>query len=167
MLVAQGYFVASLQHELPGDEPIATTGNLRQTRKPNWERGVQNMLFVLRELQRTQPDLDYRQLLLLGHSNGGDMAMLFAAENPKLVARVISLDNRRTPLPRARYPRVLTLRSNDQVADAGVLPTPAEQLRYGTQVVQLLHTQHNDMWDGATEPQKQEMIKAITQFLEH
>ena len=28
-LVAHGYYVVSLQHELPGDEPIAMTGNLR------------------------------------------------------------------------------------------------------------------------------------------
>lgn len=165
-LVAHGYFVVSLQHELPGDAPIATTGNLAQTRRPHWERGVQSLLFVLRELRRTHPALDYRRVLLVGHSNGGDMAMLFAHEHPKLVWRVISLDNRRMPLPRTRRPQLLSLRSSDQVADEGVLPTPAEQAKFGIAIVKLRHTRHNDLWDGATPQQKQEIKTLISAFVE-
>jgi predicted dienelactone hydrolase len=164
-LVAHGYYVVSLQHELPGDEPIAMTGNLRETRRPNWERGVQNMRYVLQELRCTQPSLDYRHLLLMGHSNGGDMVMLFAQQHPRLVERVITLDNRRMPLPRARRPRVLSLRSSDQPADAGVLPTPAEQAQFGMTIVPLPATLHNDMWDGATAAQQQEMNTLISRFL--
>lgn len=164
-LVARGYFVASIQHELPGDEPIATTGNLYEARLPNWRRGVQNILFVVQELKRTRPELDYANLLLLGHSNGGDMVMLCAQEHPELVHTVISLDNRRVPLPRTRQPRILSLRSSDQPADAGVLPTPAEQEKWGIKVVRLPHTLHNDMWDGATATQKQEMTALISSFL--
>jgi dienelactone hydrolase len=166
-LVSHGYYVVSLQHELPGDEPIAITGNLRETRRPNWERGVQNMQFVLRELKRTHPELDYRHLLLMGHSNGGDMAALFAQEYPKLVDRLVSFDNRRMPLPRARRPHVLSLRSSDQPADAGVLPTPAEQAKFEMTIVQLPATIHNDMWDGATAAQQQEMNHLISNFLAH
>ena len=164
-LVAHGYFVASIQHELPTDAPLPTTGNPRQVRRPNWERGVQNMLFVRQALHQRYPRVDFSQLLLVGHSNGGDMAMLFAEEYPALVRRVISLDNRRMPLPRARRPRVLSLRSSDQVADSGVLPTLAEQRRFRTTIITLPHTMHNDMWDGATPAQKQEINAYITRFL--
>jgi dienelactone hydrolase len=164
-LVAHGYYVVSLQHELPGDEPLAMTGNPQETRRPNWQQGVQNMLYVLQELRRTHPKLDYRHLLLMGHSNGGDMAALFAQEHPEQVDRLISFDNRRMPLPRARRPHVLSLRSSDQPADAGVLPTPAEQAKFGMTIVQLPATVHNDMWDGATAAQQQEMNSLISTFL--
>ena len=164
-LVARGYVVASIQHELPTDAPMPTVGNVREVRQPFWDRGVQNILFVRHALRQKYPGLGFDELLLLGHSNGGDMAMLFAAEYPALVARVISLDNRRMPFPRAIRPRVLTLRSSDQVADPGVLPTAAEIARFGTTVIQLKNTLHNDMWDGATLAQQQEMSAAITRFL--
>lgn len=166
-LLAHGYLVASIQHELPTDAPMPTTGNVREVRRPFWERGVQNILFVRQALQRKYPRVDFSELLLVGHSNGGDTAMLFAAEHPALVARVVSLDNRRVPFPRAARPRVLTLRSSDQVADPGVLPTPAEQARFGTTLVPLKNTIHNDMWDGATAAQKAEMNAAVSHFLEN
>jgi len=165
-LVAHGYFVVSIQHELPTDEPIPTTGIPRVVRRPHWERGVQNILFVRRTLQKQYPGVDFEQLLLVGHSNGGDTAMLFAEEHPALVQRIISLDNRRMPLPRARRPQVLSLRSSDQVADAGVLPTAAEQQQWGSTIVKLPNTLHNDMWDGATATQKEKMNKLISRFLE-
>jgi predicted dienelactone hydrolase len=165
-LVAHGYFVASIQHELPTDEPIPTTGIPRVVRRPNWERGVQNILFVRRALQKQYPHVDFDQLLLVGASNGGDTAMLFAEEHPALVQRVISLDNRRMPFPRARRPQVLSLRSSDQVADDGVLPTPTEQQQFGCTIIKLPNTIHNDMWDGATAAQKREMSDLISRFLE-
>ncbi|XWW48128.1 alpha/beta hydrolase [Fibrella sp. USSR17] len=164
-LVRLGYVVASIQHEVPGDEPIATTGNLRKTRRPNWERGVASIRFVAQTLRRTDPTIDGRQLLLVGHSNGGDMSMLFAATYPAEVANVISLDNRRMPLPRTKRPRLLSIRSIDQVADPDVLPTPTEQHTFGITVIQL-PVLHNDMWDGATDQQKRAMTDAITRFLQ-
>jgi predicted dienelactone hydrolase len=65
-LATHGYYVASIQHEIPGDEPLPTTGSPYETRKPSWERGVQNILFVIGELKKRRPDLDYGQLLLVG-----------------------------------------------------------------------------------------------------
>jgi pimeloyl-ACP methyl ester carboxylesterase len=165
-LVAHGYFVASLQYELPGDPPLATSGNLREARRPNWEQGVQDLLFVRRALARMHPELDVEHLLLVGHSNGGDIAMLFAHEHAARVEKVISLDNRRMPLPRTRSPRVLSIRSSDQVADEGVLPDVAEQHALGMKVIPLSGTRHDDMWDGATEAQKREINGIISAFLE-
>lgn len=50
-LASKGYCVASIQHELTTDEPIAATGDFKITRRPNWERGVQNILYVLKEFK--------------------------------------------------------------------------------------------------------------------
>ena len=124
-LVAHGYYVVSLQQDLPTDAPIPQAGNSKQMRYPYWKRGGENIAFVIRAMQRRNPALDTQHVLLLGHSYGGDIAMLFAQEHPAMVAQVISFDNCRVPLPRTRQPRVFSLRSSDQVADPGVLPTPA------------------------------------------
>ncbi|RYY13697.1 MAG: alpha/beta hydrolase, partial [Cytophagaceae bacterium] len=164
-LVAHGYYVVSLQQEIPGDAPLPTTGIPAVVRRPNWEQGAQNLLFVVHYLRRTRPDLDYRHLLLMGHSNGGDQAVRFTQQHPALVAHLLTFDNRRLPLPRAHRPRVLSLRSSDQPADPGVVPTPAEQARYGITIVPLAHTLHNDMWDGATPAQQAEMNALVSRFL--
>lgn len=164
-LAAHGFYVASVQHEVEGDAPLPTTGRPYDVRMPSWQQGVDNVLFVIGQLRKVEPALDFDRLLLVGHSHGGDISMLFAREHPSLVSHVISLDNRRMPLPRADRPRVLTLRSSDQPADDGVLPTSAEQARFGTTIVTLPATIHNDMWDGATGAQKAEMLGHIDRFL--
>ena len=164
-LVAHGYLVASIQHQLPSDAPLPMTGNIYEARKPSWASGVRNILFVLKELKKSKPHLDFDDLLLVGASHGGDTSMLFAHEHPKLVSKVISLDNRRMPLPRTNTPQILSLRSSDQPADAGVLPTQAEQERFGMKIIKLNDTIHNDMWDGATAQQKQQINRIISGFL--
>lgn len=164
-LASQGYFVASIQHELATDSLLPATGIPQIVRKTNWERGVANILFVLTELKRIHPELDYKHLILIGHSNGGDMSMLFGSKYPGLVDKIISLDNRRVPLPRTKHPRIYSLRSADQPADEGVLPTPEEQKKYGMEIIKLNHTMHNDMGNNATEEQQSEINKYILGFL--
>lgn len=164
-LATHGYYVVSIQQDLPEDAPMPNTGKPYEVRMPFWKRGAESILFTLNELKKTKPSLDYQHLLLVGHSNGGDMSMLFAKDYPGLAAAIISLDNRRMPFLRADRPRVLSLRSSDQPADSGVIPTPAEQARYRMKVVKLPATIHNDMWDGATEAQKAEMLRYIGAFL--
>lgn len=164
-LAASGYLVASIQHELPTDDLLPLTGVPQVVRRPNWERGATNIHFVLGELKKRFPQADYRHVALIGHSNGGDMSVLFAHQYPKLINKVISLDNRRMPFPRTRNPKIYTLRSSDQPADEGVLPTPAEQKKYGITVVQLPNTIHNNMDDSANESQRQEMVAYILGFL--
>jgi predicted dienelactone hydrolase len=165
-LATHGYYVASIQHELAGDEPLPKTGNPYETRKPSWERGVQNILFVITELKKRRSDLDVANLLLVGHSHGGDTSMLFAEGHPDLVHTVISLDNRRMPFPRTKQPRLFSLRSSDQPADEGVLPSPEEQTKLGIKIIKLLATTHNDMWDGGTAEQKAEILRYLGQFLQ-
>lgn len=164
-LAARGYFVVSIQHELPTDEPMPTAGKPSEVRRPFWERGTENILFVIEELKKTKPDLDFKNLLVVGHSNGGDTAALFAQKYPKLARKIITLDNRRMALPRAKKPRILSIRSSDQAADEGVLPTGKEQKKFGIKIVKLTETLHNDMWDGATADQKREISRIISEFL--
>ncbi len=164
-LAVRGYAVVSIQHELPTDEPLAMKGKLLESRRPNWERGAENILFVLNELKRTHPELDLAHTTLIGHSNGGDMSVLFAEQHPDLVENLITLDNRRMPLPRTTKPRILSLRSNDAPADNGVLPTTEEQTAFGIRVIPLADVKHNEMSDRASAEQRAEIIAVIADFL--
>lgn len=164
-LAARGFFVVSIQHELPGDEALAMKGDLRKLRRPNWERGVQTLLFTLTELERTQPKLDFDHITLIGHSNGGDISALFAEQHPDLVENLITLDNRRMALPRTGRPHVLSLRANDAPADEGVLPTPAEQGLFGMRIIPLPNVKHNEMSDRATGTQRSEITRRVLDFL--
>ena len=164
-LASKGYFVASIQHELPTDSLLPLTGIPQIVRRTNWERGVANILFVINELKKIRPELDYKHLSLIGHSNGGDMTMLFAQKYPSLVEKAISLDNRRVAIPRTKQPEIYSLRSNDQPADLNVLPTLAEQNKYGIKIIQLSNTGHNAMDDYGNKEQKEEIKNYILDFL--
>ncbi|HEX9963932.1 MAG TPA: alpha/beta hydrolase [Allosphingosinicella sp.] len=155
-LVKRGYVVASVQHELEGDEPMPTTGVPAVVRRPWWDRGAANLHFVIREM-RSRGLADRRPVLLVGHSNGGDSSMLFAAQHKGMVGAVFTLDNRRMRMPRTARPRICSARSSDQPADPGVLPTAAEQKRH-RMAIGTVPVIHNDMWDGATAAQKQAML---------
>lgn len=61
-LAGKGFYVISIQHELPLDPPLAMEGHLMETRMPNWERGVGNILFVLHEFRKLKPSLDWGSL---------------------------------------------------------------------------------------------------------
>jgi predicted dienelactone hydrolase len=164
-LASKGYFVASIQHELPTDDLIPQQGIPQVVRRPFWERGVRNILFVLNELKKNYPELDYTHLILIGHSNGGDMSMLFGQEHPDLVDKIISLDNRRVAFPRTKQPKIYSLRSSDQLADEGVLPTSEEQKKYGIKIIPLKNTIHNNMDNSGNEEQKKEINDYILTFL--
>lgn len=164
-LASNGWTVVSIQHELPGDEPLAMKGDLHVLRRPNWERGVANIHFVLNEMMHQHAELEGSQVALVGHSNGGDMCMLFAETHPALAGTVVSLDNRRMPLPRVRTPRIRSVRANDAPAEDGVLPTSEEQEELGIRIVQLSATKHVDMDDRATEEQRKELNALVLDLL--
>lgn len=111
------------------------------------------------------PQFDWKRLLLVGHSLGGDSSAQFAADYPQRVAALISLDSRRVPLPRAAGIRVLTIRASDTVADPGVLPDEQERSRYGACIVRIEGARHNDMADGGSEQLKARITSAIASFL--
>lgn len=164
-LASRGYFVVSIQHEVSTDPLLPMTGPVRETRFSNWERGVQNIRFVVNVLQKKYPGLAYDKLVLMGHSNGGDMTALFAHTYPGHVHKIITLDNRRMELPRTATPRVFTLRSNDYPADEGVLPTEEETAMY-RMTVQFTDINHSAMDNDATEAEQQYLNTKIAAYLE-
>jgi predicted dienelactone hydrolase len=164
-LASKGYFVASIQHELSTDSLIPLQGIPQIVRKPFWERGVVNILFVLNALKKSHPHLDFKHLTLIGHSNGGDMTALFAQKHPELVANIITLDNRRVTLPRTQKPRIYSLRSSDQPADEGVVPTEEECKKFRMTMVKLPNTIHNNMDDHANAAQRKEINEFVLRFL--
>lgn len=163
-LANNGYTVVVIQHDLPGDAPIPTEGDIYKTRKPFWDRGVKTVFFVTAKLKKEYTHLDYKHIILIGHSNGGDISMLMANEYPAFAKTVITLDNRRVPIPRALRPKIFSIRSSDQPADANVLPTAEEQRKYHIKIVKV-DTRHNDMGGTANDTQKKEINDYILNFL--
>jgi predicted peptidase len=164
-LASKGYFVVSIQHELATDSLLPLTGNPQIVRRPFWERGADNILFVIRELKKTNPNLDYKHITLIGHSNGGDMTALFPQKYPNAVEKIITLDNRRMLLPKTKKVKVYSLRSSDQPADVGVLPTEREIKKYRMKIVKLANTTHNEMDDNANDEQRKEIQYYALTFL--
>lgn len=164
-LASKGYFVVSIQHELPTDSLIPSTGIPQIVRRPFWERGADNILFVINELKKTNPDLDYKHITLIGHSNGGDMTALFPQKYPNVVEKIITLDNRRMTFPKTKKVKVYSLRSSDQPADEGVLPSEKEIRKYKMTMIKLANTTHNEMNDNANDKQRKEIQKYILTFL--
>jgi len=164
-LASKGYFVVSIQHELPTDSLMPLAGIPQIVRRPFWERGVDNILFTINELKKSHPECDFKHIALIGHSNGADMTALFPQKYPDQVYKIITLDNRRMALPRTNYPRVYSLRSSDQPADQGVLPTDEEQKEYGITIIKLPNTIHNQMDNKANDKQRKEIRDFIMTFL--
>lgn len=164
MLASNGYLVMCIRQDLPTDAPIPREGNLQVLRRPFWETGVKNINYVLEELERRYKGYNFKRLTVIGHSNGGDIGAMFATEYTERVSHLVTLDNRRYALPRTSNPKVLSLRSSDQPADAGVVPTEQEQKQYGIQIV-WTNTIHNEMGDAGSEAQKAEINGLIGRFL--
>lgn len=162
-LANRGYAVAAIDHELPGDASLPSGGDAYRERMPNWREGAATIAYAMRELRRRRL-ASPAPAVLIGHSNGGDMAMLLATTNPHLLRAVVSLDNRRHPLPRTTQLRICSLRSSDQIGDPGVVPGGAEQMQHGMQIT-AVPVRHNDMNDAATPAQKQAMLAAILRCL--
>lgn len=164
-LSSKGCFVVSIQHELATDSLLPLTGNPQIVRRPFWERGADNILFVINELKKTNLDLNYKRITLIGHSNGGDMTALFPQKHTNIVEKIVTLDNRRMTFPKTKKVKVYSLRSCDQPADEGVLPTEKEIRKYKMKMIKLAKTTHNEMDDNANDEQRKEIQKYILEFI--
>ena len=163
-LAARGYLVASVQHDLPTDEPLMTVdGSPYVGRLPVYQRGEQNILFAIGELKKIQPNADYDHLTLVGHSNGGDISMFFAKEHPDMVKRVVTLDNLRVPFL-TKGPKILSFRSKDWKPDPGVVPDSAASKQAGIEVIQT-EAQHVEMSDRGPDTVKEKIQAALDKFL--
>jgi pimeloyl-ACP methyl ester carboxylesterase len=96
-------------------------------------------------------------VVLIGHSNGGDMSMMFASKYKQSVAKVVSLDSLRYPFP-AGVP-VLHFAAEDTKADEGAVPAQ------GVRTVKISGAKHMDFYDPGNSRVKQETVKEIIQFL--
>lgn len=158
-LALRGHLVLSIQHDLETDAPLSTTGNLFDTRKPLWERGVQNILFVMSELKKINPKLNLNKIILIGHSNGGDLSMMFATLHPKTISKIISLDSRRYPFPKNPEIKILRFGASDDEPDDGVVPE-------GTKVIYVSNARHIDLCDRGSPEIKDKVQKSIIKFLD-
>ncbi|WFU18668.1 alpha/beta fold hydrolase [Bradyrhizobium sp. CB3481] len=167
VFAARGYLVASIQQDLPSDPPLMTKVGLPYVgRRRVYERDEANILFVLGQLKHLRPYADYRHLTLVGHSNGGDVAMYFAKQHPELVSKVITLDNLRVPFVLSHKLKILSFRSKDPhfKTDPGVLPTPEQAKADGIDIVNTPF-QHNDMSDRGPPSVKEKIQATLDEFL--
>jgi hypothetical protein len=167
VLAARGYLVASIQQDLPTDPPLMTKVGLPYVgRRAVYEKGEANILFVLGELKKLQPNGDYQHLTLVGHSNGGDISMFCAKRHPELISKVITLDNLRVPFVLNDKMKILSFRSKDPnfQTDPGVLPTPEQAKADGIDIVNTKF-QHTDMSDRGPESVKETIQATLDEFL--
>lgn len=164
-LSEKGYLVVALQHELETDAELPSGENVYELRLPNWREGIKSIQAVVAFLHTQYPALDCTALHLIGHSNGGDISMLFATQYPAVVRSCITLDHRRVPIPKRATPPVLSIRASEFAADEGVLPNSADAAAYGIKIVTLQNVGHNYLRDNATKETKELIIQAMTAFL--
>lgn len=167
VLATRGYLVASIQQDLPTDPPLMTRVGLPYVgRRAVYERGEANILFVLGQLKKMQPNADYDHLTLVGHSNGGDISMFCAKRHPELVSKVITLDNLRVPFVLNDKMKILSFRSKDPnfETDAGVLPT-AQQAKADDIDIVSTKFQHTDMSDRGPDSVKKKIQATLDRFL--
>src|SRR6202166_277268 len=167
VFAARGYLVASIQQDLPSDPPLMTKIGLPYVgREGVYEKGEANILFVVGELKKRQPNADYGHLTLVGHSNGGDTAMYFAKHHPELVTKVVTLDNLRVPFVLNNKLKILSFRSKDPnfKTDPGVLPTPQQAKAGGIDIVPT-QFQHTWMSDRGPDSAKERIQATLDEFL--
>jgi len=167
VFAARGYLVASIQQDLPTDPPLVTRIGLPYVgRRGVYEKGEANILFVVAELKKRQPNADYEHLTLVGHSNGGDTAMYFAKHHPELVTKVVTLDNLRVPFVLSNKLKILSFRSKDPnfLTDPGVLPTPQQAKADGIDIVPT-QFQHTWMSDRGPDSAKARIQTTLDEFL--
>jgi hypothetical protein len=167
VLAARGYLVASIQQDLPSDPPLVTKVGMPYVgRLDVYKRGEANILFVVGQLKKTQPNADYDHLTLVGHSNGGDIAMFYAKEHPGMVSKIITLDNLRVPFVLHNKMKILTFRSTDPnfKTDPGVLPTPEQARLEGIDIVKTPY-QHTWMSDRGPDEAREKIQATLDKFL--
>ena len=167
VFAARGYMVASIQHDLETDEPMVTkVGEPYVGRGMQYNRGIANIMFAIDELKKLQPNSDYRHLIMVGHSNGGDISMYFAKRYPELIKKVVTLDNLRVPFMTDGKFKILSFRSKDPAfkADPGVVPDDEICQKAGITVIRTAY-QHNELSDRGSNEVKASIQAVLDKFL--
>lgn len=169
LFAMRGYMTVSIQHDLPSDPPLVTkVGEPYVGRLPVYERGVENILFALGKLKGMYPNADYDHLTMVGHSNGGDIAMYFAKLHPDQVTKVVTLDNLRVPFLTDGKFKILSFRSDDPrfKTDPGVIPDRAVRDKAGITVIDT-GAQHTEMSDRGPNSVKQKIEDMLDKYLDN
>jgi hypothetical protein len=164
VLATQGYLVACIQHDLPGDPPLSMQGFPFVGRLPSYQRAEKNIIFAIGEIKKRYPDPDFETVTMLGHSQGGDITMYFAGHHPELVTRVVTLDNIRVPLLMSGKARILSFRSNSFKADPGVVPNDDDAADAGIEVVKT-EFHHDHFSDRGPDTVKEKVREVLARFL--
>jgi hypothetical protein len=167
VLAMRGYLVASVQHDVDADgEMVTQAGEEYVGRRPHYNKGIANILFVIDELKKVYPNADYTQLTMVGHSNGGDISMYFARRHPDLIKKVVTLDNLRVPFVTDGKFKILSFRSKDPVfkPDPGVVPDDEMCHKAGITVVKTKY-QHNWLSDRGPDEAKNTIQSILGRFL--
>ena len=165
---ARGYLVGSVQHDIETDDPMVTkAGEEYVGRRPQYNRGIFNIMFAIEEMKKAYPNADYRHLTLVGHSNGGDISMYFASRHPELVRKVVTLDNLRVPFITDGKFKILSFRSTDPhfKPDPGVIPDDEICRKAGITVVKT-DFQHNELSDRGSDRVKTTIQAMVQQFID-
>lgn len=168
VFAARGYMTISIQHDLDTDAPLVTkVGELYVGRLPVYERGVANIQFAVKQMEKVQPNADYGHLTMVGHSNGGDISVYFAKLHPDLIKKVVTLDNLRVPFMTDGKFKILSFRSHDPVfkADPGVVPDDEVCEKAGITVIKTGY-QHTDMSDRGPADVKSSIQGLLDKFLD-
>lgn len=163
-LVARGFVVAAIDHELPGDGPLPYGDDIVRLRTPLWREGAASALLTMRELRERGLTDPRAAVVLVGHSHGGDIALATAAEHPQLVRAALSLDHSRMPIPRRAQPRFCSVRAN-RWASPGLLPSTAEARAHGIQITQATDVPHAAMNDSGSPAQHAQIVAALDRCL--
>ena len=167
VFAARGYMVVSIQQDNPGDPPLVTKpGEPYVGRLEVYKKGEANILFAIDQLSKRDLNANFDHLTLVGHSNGGDIAMYFAKQHLDLTAKIVTLDNLRVPFVLSDKMKILSFRSDDPhfQPDPGVMPPPSQAKTDGIDIVQTKY-QHNWMSDRGPEPAKEAIQAALDAFL--
>lgn len=162
-LAGQGWQVFSIQNELASDPMLPTSGEIRLVRMPFWQQGSANISFLLKHIDPSFSKASRR--LLIGHSQGGDTAMLHCTNHPGDFTDVITLDHRRMPIPRISSPRISSLRSSDQLPDLGVIPSRTIAAELGIRIVPLKGVTHNDMDETGSPEVHKQILEELSRLL--
>ena len=165
-LARKGYLVVCIQHELQTDKMLASGSDMYKVRLSNWEEGVSSIKVVLEYIKQNYTTIKHEEVNLIGHSNGGDISMLFATNYPDKVKTCITLDHRRMPIPRINTVRMMSIRADQYAADLGVIPDSFELKKYNIELLTLKNVQHNYLRDNATEATKDFIINRVVHFIE-
>ena len=157
-----GYLVVAIGHELPNDPPLSTQGVFTITRAENWNRGAITIDYVRTHLKTIFTGYNFEDVILFGHSNGGDISASLVNENSDHIKSIITLDHRRAPVPLDINIPVLSIRASDLEADEGVLPSDREKEIYPVKVIKISNARHNDMTDNGSDWLKLAIIQILT-----